>query len=191
MDLEKIKVYTDEMKDGFKYFRDSITANCTKSWIERVVTTPIGLVGGGLLGALTAGIGLVVASIAAPAMIVSGALAGWTAGGVVGVGSVVGTGAGYAVADFLLSDIWQPSIMEEVYVADPGHFILEDPTFSTYGQGSIKIISRDEKRIKYVISATQGTFEARFTIKMRWIHKADSGEFEYPKSFDEYMNEVR
>ena len=165
MDLEKIKVYKDEMKVGFKYFDHSISAYCKKSLIERVATYPIGLVGGGLLGALTAGIGLAVTVIAAPAIIASGVAAGLTAGGVVGIGSLVGGGAGLAVANSMLSDIWQPQTKKVTYEADPGHFIIEDPTFSTYGQGIVKIISRDEKRINYEITALQGTFGAKFTSK--------------------------
>lgn len=161
-DLEKIKVYKDEMKVGFKYFDHSISAHCKMSLIERVATYPVGLVGGGLLGALTAGVGIVVTVIASPAIIAAG-----VAAGVVGVGSLVGAGAGLAVAHSIVSDsdIWQPQTKKDTYEADPGHFIIEDPTISTYGQGIVKIISRDEKRINYEITALQGTFGAKFTSK--------------------------
>ena len=107
------------------------------------------------------------------------------------VGKLIGRTTYEAFSGFFKSTIWIEQTERHTYKAPDGHEIIADPTYQESGQGRIRILNRDKHSFDYEITALQGNFRVDFTSKERWMHKAANGEFEYPKSIDEYKADIR
>ena len=109
----------------------------------------------------------------------------------VGTTLIGGTIGGKLFDVYSKSDIWIARTEKHIYKAPNGHVIYADPTYQEYGQGSVNILNRNEHSFEFVITALQGKFIVIFTSNERWMHSSANGDFEYPKSIDEYMADIR
>ena len=55
-------------------------------------------------------------------------------------------------------------------MAPTGHLLYADPTYQEFGQGNVRILSRDEHSFDFEITALQGKFTVIFTTYERWMH---------------------
>jgi len=120
---------------------------------------------------LAVGVGATLGAIAGGATAFEGAVTGAAAGAALGpvgailggaLGALIGGGIGAGIGSLFKSKkkIYVPFITPVtknfVYEAPNGHKIVADPIFDNQGQGSVEVISRNEKEIKLKITATKG-----------------------------------
>ena len=147
--------------------------------------TYLGTIAGG--GLVNLGLATIPALVATPMLpFVIGASAVMLTGTLIG-----GISGGKLYDVFSKSDIWKARTERHTYKAPYGHTIYADPTYQEYGQGSVKILNRDEHSFDFEITALQGKFSVNFTSYERWMHSSAKGDFEYRKSLDEYMADIR
>ena len=121
---------------------------------------------------------------------IAGAALGTAAAGLGGglLGSIVSPDVTYKK---IVSEVWNEKTEKFKYSALDGHIIQGAPSFDEHGQGHLRIFNLDEHSFEFEITAFQGEFSGVFAIKERWMHKANTGEYEYPKSMLEYMADLK
>jgi hypothetical protein len=147
---------------------------------------------GGVLGALGGLAAGTVAIITAPLSltVVAGAAVGTAVAGLGGglLGSLFGADVTYKK---IVNEVWNEKTERFKYTALDGHTILAAPNFTELGQGRLRIFNLDEHSFEFEITAFQGEYSGVFDIKERWMHRAASGEYEYPKSLLVYMKDLK
>lgn len=183
-ELERTPVKKDEISTGYSYFTDRIHASFVESakvpdekkkqtrnaW-SAVLGWAVGVAGGA-------------AALVFAAPVAVGALAAAGYGAAVGAGGVVTGLASAKISDSMSCDTiksehWLEASKKIKYTPPPGRTINAAPTYETTGQGRVKIHEFNDHGILYEITAVSGGYSVNFTSYERWVHKVDTGAFNY------------